>query len=85
MNYLFGQKICIDVQKEICIWKFNNYEEVREDLKKSGEKILVHPALRCSECKIEKTAFWEGKGIIRDGGLVILGKNMLGNIWMSLR
>jgi len=77
--------ICIQVQKEICIWKFNNYEEVREDLKKSGTKILVHPALRCAEDKIEKTAFWEGKGVVRDGGLVILGKNMLGNIWMSLR
>jgi hypothetical protein len=28
---------------------------------------------------------WEGKGVVVDGKVVVLGKNMLGNLWMSLR
>ncbi len=78
------EKISVEVQKEICQWKFNNYEEVREDLKKSADKILVHPAMRCSEEKIVDK-IWEGRGVICDGKVVILGKNLLGKIWMNLR
>ena len=77
--------ISVDVQNKICKYKFDNYEEVREDLLKSEGKLLVHPAMRCSEAKLESTCVWEGKGVIRDGKLVILGKNLLGNIWMSFR
>ena len=32
-----------------------------------------------------KHKIWEGKGIVVDGKIVILGKNKLGNIWMELR
>lgn len=76
--------ISIRVQKEICIWKIENYQEVRCDLLKSGDKILIHPAMRCSEENL-KTRLWEGKGVVRDGCVAVIGKNMLGNIWMELR
>lgn len=73
-----------DIQKSICYYKINLYQEVRSDLLKSGNKLLVHPAMRCSEEKLE-TRIWEGKGVIRDGKVTVIGKNMLGNIWMELR
>jgi predicted NAD-dependent protein-ADP-ribosyltransferase YbiA (DUF1768 family) len=76
--------IGIEVQRKICRWKFDNYEEVRNDLKKSGGKILIHPALRCSEEKV-KSRLWEGKGIVCDGKIEVIGGNMLGNLWMELR
>jgi len=74
----------IDVQHKICDWKFNNYDEVKKDLLKSGNKILIHPAMRCSEEKL-KTRIWEGKGVVIDGKIVVLGKNLLGNMWMQYR
>ena len=77
--------ISIDVQRKICLWKFNNYEEVREDLLKSVNKILIHPAMRCSEEKLKTTRIWEGKGVVIDGKIVVLGNNLLGNIWMEYR
>ena len=77
--------VSIDVQHKICRWKCNNYEEVRQDLLKSGTKILIHPAMRCSQEKLETTRVWEGKGVVVDGNIVILGKNLLGNIWMEYR
>jgi predicted NAD-dependent protein-ADP-ribosyltransferase YbiA (DUF1768 family) len=75
----------LGVQEEICIYKLKTDEIVRQDIIKSGNKILIHPALRCSEEKVEKKCFWEGRAVLKDGKLVILGKNMLGTIWMSLR
>jgi hypothetical protein len=51
---------------------------------KSGDKILIHPAMRCSEEKLAHR-IWEGKAVIRDGEVVVLGKNMLGNLWILLR
>ena len=77
--------ISIEVQNKICRWKFENYEEVRQDLLKSGNKILIHPAMRCSREKLEKTRIWEGKGVVIDGKIVVIGKNLLGNIWMEFR
>ena len=74
----------IDVQKEICKYKYDNYEEVRDDLIKSKGKILIHPAMRCSEEKL-KSRLWEGKGVIVDGKIEVIGKNMLGDIWMRIR
>jgi predicted NAD-dependent protein-ADP-ribosyltransferase YbiA (DUF1768 family) len=74
-----------DVQYNICKWKQENYEEVRGDLLKSGNKILIHPAMRCSQKKLENSRIWEGKGIVIDGKIVVLGKNKLGNIWMQFR
>ena len=75
----------LSVQEEICMYKLKTDEMVRHDLIKSGNKILIHPALRCSEDKVEKNSFWEGRAVLKDGKLVILGQNMLGNLWMTLR
>jgi hypothetical protein len=47
-------KLSIDVQNEICKYKYENYEQVRDDLIKSKGKILIHPAMRCSEEKLKK-------------------------------
>jgi predicted NAD-dependent protein-ADP-ribosyltransferase YbiA (DUF1768 family) len=77
--------INICVQSEICKYKYDNYEEVREDLKNSEGRILIHPAMRCSEEKIRKR-YWEGKAVLDEKGEIkVLGRNMLGNIWMEFR
>jgi len=76
--------VSIEVQKDICAFKYKNYEEVRDDLMKSGDKILIHPAMRCSEEKLAHR-IWEGKAVIRNGGVEVLGKNMLGNLWVEYR
>jgi len=81
---ILWSRLGIVVQKEICNYKFENYSEVRKDLLKSEKKILIHPAMRCSEEKV-KGCIWEGRGVVRNGMVVILGKNMLGNIWMELQ
>ena len=78
------EMVSIDVQNEICRWKADNYKDVRDDLLKSEDKILIHPAMRCSETKLGEK-IWEGKGVIRDGAAVVLGRNRLGNIWMEIR
>ena len=77
-------EISIEVQIDICEYKYKTYDEVRQDLKKSETKILIHPALRTSEEKV-KLCIWEGKAIIKDGHIQILGKNRLGSIWMDVR
>lgn len=76
--------LSLEVQRSICLWKRDHDEEVREDLRKSGTQLLVHPALRCSEEKV-KDRIWEGKGVVVDGQTVILGQNRLGNLWMEIR
>jgi predicted NAD-dependent protein-ADP-ribosyltransferase YbiA (DUF1768 family) len=78
------QNESIYVQMKICKYKLENYEEVMIDLNKSKSKILIHPAMRCSEEKV-RTRLWEGKGIIVDGKIEVIGQNMLGNLWMELR
>jgi predicted NAD-dependent protein-ADP-ribosyltransferase YbiA (DUF1768 family) len=78
-------KISITVQKEICRFKRDNFQEVRDDLMKSGVSILIHPALRCRESDLKKR-IWEGKAVIKDDGqITILGENRLGKIWMEIR
>jgi len=77
-------KISIDVQRQICKWKYDNYKEVRGDLTKSNDKILIHPAMRCREEKMEER-LWEGRAVLIDNKIIVLGKNMLGKIWMELR
>lgn len=69
--------ISIDVQKEICKYKLR-YEEVKEDLINSKGKLLIHQAL---SCRNTENCIWEGRYV--DGNVV--GKNLLGNIWMELR
>lgn len=76
--------LSIGVQKEICKYKFENYEEVREELVKSRGRVLIHPALRCSEEKL-RTRLWEGKGIVVNGKIEVIGRNMLGDLWMEWR
>jgi predicted NAD-dependent protein-ADP-ribosyltransferase YbiA (DUF1768 family) len=76
--------IGINLQRKICKYKYDNYVVVRTDLIKSGTKLLVHPAMRCNEEKV-KEKLWEGRGIIVDGKIEIIGMNMLGKLWMELR
>jgi len=71
-------RISLDVQRDISRFKFDNYQQVRQDLLASKGKILIHPALRCSK---PENCFWEGKFV--DGAVV--GANHLGYIWMQLR
>lgn len=73
------------VQYEICKYKLDNYEVVKEWLLKSGNAILVHPAMRCGDNKM-KDKFWEGRAIVKeDGNIEILGGNKLGVLWMKIR
>ena len=50
--------ISINVQEDICKYKLENDEAVKNDLAKSGDKLLVHTASRFS--KIDN-CYWEGK------------------------
>jgi predicted NAD-dependent protein-ADP-ribosyltransferase YbiA (DUF1768 family) len=76
--------LSVEVQINISMYKYETYDEVKEDIKNSGNKLLVHPALRTSEEKL-MTRTWEGKAVIKDGKVTIIGVNRLGNIWMDLR
>lgn len=77
----------VQVQQEICRYKLRTYELVRTDLRVSGEKILIHPALRCSANNLDKLdrLIFCGNAMITDGQLKVVGRNELGRIWMSLR
>jgi len=77
-------RLSVDVQNEICKYKYENYEEVKEELVKSKGKVLIHPAMRCSEEKV-KSRLWEGKGVVVDGKVEVIGGNMLGKLWMKIR
>jgi predicted NAD-dependent protein-ADP-ribosyltransferase YbiA (DUF1768 family) len=72
------------VQEKICRYKYENNEVVKEVLESSRNKILVHPAMRCNDEKV-RSRLWEGRGRVIDGKMVVLGCNMLGNIWMKIR
>ena len=78
------ESIAIGIQEQICKYKYNNYEEVRGALHATGKKVLIHPALRCSE-KLLPKRIWEGKGEIIEGKVNVKGRNMLGKIWMKVR
>lgn len=77
-------KLSVDVQIEICKFKLYNYPEVQNDLKKSGNAILLHPAMRMNAQKASQR-FWEGAAVTVDGTTTIVGQNMLGKLWMNLR
>lgn len=72
--------VCVHVQTRICRYKFENEEEVRADLRKSGGLVLIHPS-RCSDEQIQGR-LWEGR-LGKDGK--VLGGNVLGKIWMEFR
>ena len=76
--------LSVGVQLDICLYKYTTYPEVRADLEKSIGKILIHPAMRCSEEKVS-TRLWEGKGVVVNGQIKVIGRNMLGNLWMKIR
>jgi predicted NAD-dependent protein-ADP-ribosyltransferase YbiA (DUF1768 family) len=78
-------RMSVEVQMEICKYKLENYEEVREWLNRSNGCLLIHPGMRCSEEKM-KEKIWEGRLVTKeDGTEEILGGNKLGYIWMRLR
>jgi predicted NAD-dependent protein-ADP-ribosyltransferase YbiA (DUF1768 family) len=77
-------EISTAVQLKICEYKMKHYQEVCDDLRMSGDKILVHPALRVREDDLER-CIWEGRATKVNGKIVILGQNRLGNIWMQCR
>lgn len=77
-------KCCVEIQEKICKYKYDNDEGVRNVLEKHKNDILIHPALRCSEKNVEKK-LWEGRAVVKDDEIVILGGNMLGKIWMKIR
>jgi predicted NAD-dependent protein-ADP-ribosyltransferase YbiA (DUF1768 family) len=72
----------VDIQFEICQYKFDHYEEVRDVLKKSGQRPLVHIVLRVSREKVAQRK-WEG-GVDKETGEVY-GENLLGEMWTELR
>ena len=78
------QTACVDIQRKICEYKFDNYEIVRDDLFKSRGKLLVHPAMRCSDAKV-LGKIWCGRAKVVDGKVVVIGQNILGVLWMELR
>jgi predicted NAD-dependent protein-ADP-ribosyltransferase YbiA (DUF1768 family) len=75
---------CVVEQNAICESKYFKHQQVRDDIMITKNKTLVHTATRCSEEKVVN-CFWEGKAVIRDGGVVILGSNWLGRVWMNIR
>ena len=74
----------VEVQRKICLWKIQNYPEIKEELLKTQAKILIHPALRVREEKVKERK-WEGRMIETEGEKKIIGQNMLGKIWMEVR
>ena len=73
----------VAVQRKICRYKFDNDIKVVQCLKNHMTKVLVHPS-RVSDAKIVGMT-WEGRGKIVNGEVVVLGGNVLGNLWMEMR
>ena len=63
-----------------CIGKWRSYLL----LINTNNSILIHPAFRCSNEKM-KDKIWEGRVVISEGKNIILGNNILGQIWMNIR
>ena len=76
--------LAVDIQEKICLYKYNNNDIVKQVLLSTKGKILIHPALRCSEKQL-KNRMWEGKGVVVDNKVIVLGNNKLGKIWMNIR
>jgi predicted NAD-dependent protein-ADP-ribosyltransferase YbiA (DUF1768 family) len=72
------------IQKQICKYKYENYKNIRNILNDTNSKILIHPALRCSDKNVIKQ-YWTGRIKIIDDKIKIIGHNKLGKIWMDIR
>ena len=72
------------IQKRICVYKYETYDNIKKLLDDTKDKILVHPALRCSDQNVVKQ-YWSGRVKIIDQKTKIIGCNALGKIWMSIR
>ena len=75
-------KIAKDIQTKICKYKYDTNKQVRDCLANTGEKILIHPELRCKD---EKLKIWNGRAKMINGKVVVIGSNLLGEIWTELR
>ena len=73
-----------EVQRKISKFKVEQYPEVKKDLLDTENKILIHPAMRCSLEKL-KDRKWEGRMITENGKNKVAGGNKLGQIWMDIR
>lgn len=80
----FWDKHSIHVQRQICAYKLRSDDAVRRALIDTGDKTLVHPAMRCGLEKAKKCK-WEGRVVEEDGRRMIVGGNKLGEIWMEMR
>jgi hypothetical protein len=77
-------KLSLKVQKEINGWKAT-IPEVRADLANTGKRKLVQTDIYTTEKDMEEK-IWDGKAIVNEKGKVeIVGKNMMGRIWMEIR
>ena len=74
----------VEVQRKICLYKLENYPDIKGELRSTQDKVLIHPALRVSKDKV-KHRKWEGRLVEEDGNKKIIGGNVLGSIWMELR
>ena len=75
---LFWDKtLAMMIQTNICNYKYNNYEQVRNDLLKSNDKVLIHSARTLGP--------WNGRAKYNNNELTVLGENKLGKIWMNVR
>ena len=70
-------------RKNMSMEKIQNYPEIKEELLKTQNKCLIHPAIRVKEEKVKERK-WEGR-MIEINGEKIIGQNMLGKIWMEIR
>lgn len=75
---------CVEIQKKICSHKLQTDEAVKSALLATEDKLLVHPAMRCSLEKV-RLRKWEGRVVEEGGRRQVVGGNMLGNIWMECR
>jgi len=80
---LFWETASIDIQREICAQKYQQYPEIREILKNFDVFVYISSASNNTYISDEDFAdrIWDGR--IVDGE--IIGKNMLGEIWMKIR
>ena len=77
-------ELSLDVQSDICRWKAEHCREVQQDLFLSGFKTLVHLNTRGGK---RAHGFWHGEARVHpvSGNVHVIGRNMLGYIWMDIR